>query len=157
MFSTSSARNLSPSPEPKRQRPKGSFIPNPKLPLRGQVHEVMRFFHYSKKVSVNGMVMFVAGVALALASRWSPRLMTWEIAPGTSTLSLRPRPHHAPAFKIGSMPLNDTFLIQPTAGWSGSPASGKMGKNRQFRLNHSVDRLLQPIFRLVEPVFRLGN
>lgn len=29
------------------ERPLGKFLPNPKAPLREQVREVMRFFHYS--------------------------------------------------------------------------------------------------------------
>lgn len=49
MISESAPRFLSPSTEPTRQRPKGLLQPNPKLPLRQQVHEVMRFFHYSSR------------------------------------------------------------------------------------------------------------
>ena len=49
MISEKSPRFLSPSTEQRRQRPKGSLQPNPKLPLRQQVHEVMRFFHYSDR------------------------------------------------------------------------------------------------------------
>jgi hypothetical protein len=33
----------------KRPRPKGWRKPYPKVPLRQQVHEVMRFFHYSER------------------------------------------------------------------------------------------------------------
>jgi len=40
---------LSSNPGPKRLRPLGRLQPNPKLPLQQQVHEVMRFFHYSAR------------------------------------------------------------------------------------------------------------
>jgi len=40
---------LSPNTEPTRQRSRGRFQPNPKAPLQEQVHEVMRFFHYSQR------------------------------------------------------------------------------------------------------------
>ena len=49
MISENPPRFLSPITEQKRQRPKGSLQPNPKLPLRQQLHEVMRFFHYSQR------------------------------------------------------------------------------------------------------------
>jgi hypothetical protein len=41
--------DLSPSMGQRRQRPLGRLQPNPKLPLREQVREVMRFFHYSQR------------------------------------------------------------------------------------------------------------
>jgi hypothetical protein len=31
------------------RRPKEGLVPNPKAPLRAQIHEVMRFFHYSRR------------------------------------------------------------------------------------------------------------
>jgi integron integrase len=49
MISESAPRFLSPITEQRRQRPLGRLQPNPKLPLRQQVHEVMRFFHYSQR------------------------------------------------------------------------------------------------------------
>ncbi|MCW5554243.1 MAG: phage integrase N-terminal SAM-like domain-containing protein [Verrucomicrobiae bacterium] len=49
MSSPEQPRFLSPSTRQKRQRPLGRLQPNPKLPLRQQVHEVMRFFHYSSR------------------------------------------------------------------------------------------------------------
>lgn len=60
MFSTDSRARLSPHTGSTRQnrdaaealqstRPRGKFLPNPKARLRDQVHEVMRFFHYSQR------------------------------------------------------------------------------------------------------------
>src|SRR5690349_22633429 len=49
MISKDSPRELSSVPEQRRLRPQGKFIPNPKLALREQVREVMRFFHYSER------------------------------------------------------------------------------------------------------------
>ena len=49
MSSPDRPRFLSPSMQETRQRPLGRLQPNPKLPLRQQVHEVMRFFHYSQR------------------------------------------------------------------------------------------------------------
>jgi integron integrase len=40
---------LSPRTRETRQRPPGRLQPNPKASLRQQVHEVMRFFHYSQR------------------------------------------------------------------------------------------------------------
>ena len=48
----SGSEYLSPITEPTRQRSKGKFVPNPKGPLREQVHEVMRFFHYAEGTEV---------------------------------------------------------------------------------------------------------
>ena len=49
MFSSNTHFKLSPNPEQRRQRPLGRFKPNPKAKLREQLHEVMRFFHYSAR------------------------------------------------------------------------------------------------------------
>ena len=49
MISKNRSEQLSAITEPARQRPKGKFVPNPKVPLREQVREVMRFFHYSQR------------------------------------------------------------------------------------------------------------
>ena len=40
---------LSPNKAQTRQRPLGRLQPSPKAPLHQQVHEVMRFFHYSQR------------------------------------------------------------------------------------------------------------
>ncbi|HXG46953.1 MAG TPA: phage integrase N-terminal SAM-like domain-containing protein, partial [Methylomirabilota bacterium] len=49
MSSSERLRFLSSNKAQTRQRPQGRLQPNPKLPLRQQVHEVMRFFHYSQR------------------------------------------------------------------------------------------------------------
>ncbi len=49
MILESASGVLSPSTGPTRQRPLGRLQPNPTLPLRQQVAEVMRFFHYSQR------------------------------------------------------------------------------------------------------------
>jgi integron integrase len=49
MSSSERPRFLSPSTRETRQRPLGRLQPNPKAPLRQQVHEVTRFFHYSQR------------------------------------------------------------------------------------------------------------
>jgi integron integrase len=49
MISENAPRFLSPHPQQRRQRPLGRLKPNPKSPLREQVREVMRFFHYSQR------------------------------------------------------------------------------------------------------------
>ena len=49
MFSSGSDSKLSPKLEHRRQRPSGRFQPNPKARWRDQLHEVMRFFHYSER------------------------------------------------------------------------------------------------------------
>ena len=49
MFSSNAHFKSSPNPEQRRQRPLGKFKPNPKARLRDQLHEVMRFFHYSPR------------------------------------------------------------------------------------------------------------
>lgn len=49
MFSQNASSNLSPIRGPTRHRPQGSLTPHPKASLREQVHEVMRFFHYSPR------------------------------------------------------------------------------------------------------------
>lgn len=49
MISEKSPRFLSPHSQQRRQRPLGRLQPNPKSPLREQVREVMRFFHYSQR------------------------------------------------------------------------------------------------------------
>ena len=49
MISTNAPRFLSPITAQRRQRPLGRLKPNPKGTLRQQVHEVMRFFHYSDR------------------------------------------------------------------------------------------------------------
>ncbi len=49
MSSTDAPRFLSPSKAPTRQRPLGRLQPNPQAPLREQLREVMRFFHYSQR------------------------------------------------------------------------------------------------------------
>ena len=49
MSSDYTPRLLSPITRQKRLRPQGRLQPNPKAPLRQQVHEVMRFFHYSQR------------------------------------------------------------------------------------------------------------
>lgn len=49
MISKGKVRNLSHNTGQTPQRPKERFLPNPRSPLRQQVHEVMRFFHYSDR------------------------------------------------------------------------------------------------------------
>ena len=49
MSSPDRPKFLSPSKVETRQRPLGRLQPNPKATLRQQVHEVMRFFHYSQR------------------------------------------------------------------------------------------------------------
>jgi integron integrase len=49
MISRNSERFLSPSMKQTRQRPKEKLVPNPKATLREQLHEVMRFYHYSPR------------------------------------------------------------------------------------------------------------
>ena len=50
MISKVRPKFLSPIPEQTRQRrPKEKLVPNPKAKLREQLHEVMRFYHYSER------------------------------------------------------------------------------------------------------------
>lgn len=49
MISQKTPRLLSPITEQTRQRPKERLVPNPKATLREQLHEVMRFYHYSER------------------------------------------------------------------------------------------------------------
>jgi len=49
MISNNTPRVLSHSKSQTRQRPLGRLQPNPKLQLRQQVAEVMRFFHYASR------------------------------------------------------------------------------------------------------------
>lgn len=50
MISKNTPRFLSPITEQSRQRrPKEKIVPNPKAKLRDQLHEVMRFHHYSER------------------------------------------------------------------------------------------------------------
>ncbi|HNQ73493.1 MAG TPA: phage integrase N-terminal SAM-like domain-containing protein [Verrucomicrobiota bacterium] len=49
MISEKAPRFLSPNSEQRRQRPLGRRKPHPKSPLREQVREVMRCFHYSQR------------------------------------------------------------------------------------------------------------
>ncbi|MBI3413804.1 MAG: phage integrase N-terminal SAM-like domain-containing protein [Verrucomicrobia bacterium] len=50
MISKASPDFLSPSTEQTRQRrPKEKIVPNPKAKLRDQLHEIMRFHHYSER------------------------------------------------------------------------------------------------------------
>jgi hypothetical protein len=49
MISKKWAGKLSPITEQTRHRPRQAFIANPQAPLRQQLREVMRFFHYSQR------------------------------------------------------------------------------------------------------------
>jgi len=41
--------NMPPPGPERRQRQRPSLLPNPQSTLRQQLHEVMRFFHYSQR------------------------------------------------------------------------------------------------------------
>jgi len=65
---------MSPSAAPTRRRGRTGFVSNPKASLREQVHEVMRFFHYSGRTE-------------ATYWQWIERYLRFHKRPGVSGAS----------------------------------------------------------------------
>jgi integron integrase len=101
----------------KRQRSKASFQANPKLPLRGQMHEVMRFFHYSPRTE-------------EAYWQWIVRFLRWAKVPAarparagddvrSRTLESRGRsdtPHVVSYAKMGGHPHLTPAVSPPSEG-----------------------------------------